>query len=97
MQTASSTRVQTSHTRNSSVGYAWCGRTSHQIFEPSGTQRVFTSESSSSSYSAYERMTGGTPVRGKLRKTMLRYDLRPVRRACQNGELVDRQRTCGNK
>ena len=40
MQTASSTRVQTSQTRNSSVGYAWCGRTSHQIFEPSGTQRV---------------------------------------------------------
>ena len=42
-------------------------------------------------------MIGGTPVRGKFLKTMLRYDLRPVRRACQNGELVDRQSTCGSR
>src|SRR5919201_263623 len=96
-QTASSTRVQTSQTRNSSVGYAWCGRTSHQIFEPSGMQFVRTSASSSSPYSLYERMTGGIPVRGKFLKTTPRYDFSPVWRPIQNGELVDRQSTCGTK
>ena len=37
------------------------------------------------------------PVRGKLRKMMLRYDFSPVLRPIQNGELVDRQSTCGSK
>src|SRR5919199_4908276 len=86
-QTASSTRVQTSQTRNSSVGYVWCGRTSHQIFEPSGMGFVRTSDWSTSWYSPYERMIGGMPVRGKFLKMMLRYDFSPVRRPIQNGEL----------
>src|SRR5689334_9103353 len=85
MHTASSTRVQTSHTRNSSVGYAWCGRTSHQIFEPSGMLLVFVSASSSSANSEYDRRMGGTPVRGKFLKMMLRYDFSPVLRPIQNG------------
>ena len=37
------------------------------------------------------------PVRGKLRKMMLRYDFSPVLRPIQNGELVERQRMCGRK
>ena len=42
-------------------------------------------------------MIGGTPVRGKFRKTMLRYDLSPVRRPCQKGELVESASTCGSR
>ena len=37
------------------------------------------------------------PVRGKSRKTMLRYDLSPVLRPIQNGELVESASTCGRK
>jgi hypothetical protein len=35
-------------------------------------QPVLTSDSTSVLYSAYEFMTGGTPVRGKFRKITLR-------------------------
>jgi hypothetical protein len=42
-------------------------------------------------------MIGGVPVRGKFRKITLRYDLSPVLRPIQKGELVDRQRTCGTR
>src|SRR5215207_6073277 len=89
MQTASSTRVQTSHIRNSSVGYLPFGRTSHQIFEESGIDFVLVSVSSSSSNSDAEEKVGGAPVRGKLRKMMLRYELSPVFRPIQKGELAD--------
>ena len=40
---------------------------------------------------------GGTPVRGKFLKMMLRYDLSPVFLPCQKGELVERHRTCGSR
>src|SRR5437762_4722260 len=46
-----------------------------------------------SSNSEYEHKTGGTPVRGKFFKMMLRYDLRPVFRTCQKGELVGSKST----
>src|SRR5215471_6166096 len=95
MHTASSMRVHTSHTRNSSVGYVWCGRTSHQIFDPSGMLPVRVSALSNSSNSACERRIGGTPVRGKFLKMILLYDFNPVLRPCQNGELVERQSTWG--
>jgi hypothetical protein len=39
----------------------------------------------------------GIPVRGKLRKTTLRYDFSPVLRPIQKGELPDRQSRCGMK
>src|SRR5260370_42604377 len=97
MHTASSTRVQTSQTRNSSVGYFQLGRTSHQILLPSGMELVRTSDSTRFSKSAHDLRSGGMPERGKWRKMMLRYDFNPVLRPIQNGELDDRQRTCGRK
>ena len=56
-----------------------------------------TSVSSMFSYSPYDCSTGGMPVRGKLRKITERYDLSPVRRPCQNGELVESASTCGSR
>ena len=53
--------------------------------------------STSSVYSLQERSARGTPVRGNPRNTTLRYDLSPVLRPIQNGELVDRHRRCGKK
>src|SRR4051812_10083248 len=97
MHTASSTRVQTSQTRNSSVGNFQLGRTSHQSLLPSGMQRVFTSESTSCARSGQDENDGGMPERGKWRKMMLRYDFRPVLRPIQNGDDAARQRTCGRK
>src|SRR5437016_772027 len=97
MHTASSTRVQTSKMRNSSVGYFQLGRTSHQILLPSGIEFVRTSVSTRSDNSAHESNVGGIPERGKLRKTMLRYDFKPVLRPIQKGELVERQSRCGKK
>src|ERR1043166_5286324 len=91
--TASSTRVQTSQTRNSSVGSPQLGRTSHQIWDALGIDPVATSVPTTSSNSAHEPSDRGMPERGKERNTTLRYDLSPVRRPIQNGELVERQRT----
>src|SRR6059058_3803407 len=91
-QTASSTRVQTSQMRNSSVGYFQLGRTSHQILLPSGMQLVRISVSTRSLNSNHDVNVGGMPERGKWRKMMLRYDFSPVFRPIQKGELVDRQR-----
>jgi hypothetical protein len=42
-------------------------------------------------------MMRGTPVRGKLRNTTLRYDLSPVFLPCQKGEDEARQSRCGMK
>src|SRR3712207_9389854 len=92
-QTASSTRVQTSQTRNSSVGYVWCGRTPHQILEPSGMEFVRTSDWRTSLESPYDRLIGGMPVRGKVLQMVLRYGLNHVRRPIQKGELVEIART----
>src|SRR5579872_3760111 len=97
MHTASSTRVHTSQMRNSSVGYDQLGRTSHQILEPSGMECVCTSVSTIYVKSDQDWNERGIPLRGKLRKMMLRYDFRPVVRPIQNGELVDRQSRCGRK
>src|SRR5690242_6032476 len=93
IQTASSTRVQTSQMRNSSVGYLALGRTSHQILEPSGIDFVRTSRSTKILNSAIESNSRRMPVRGKLRKMMLRYDISPVSRPIQNGELFERHIT----
>ena len=41
-------------------------------------------------------MVGGMPVRGKFRNTTLRYDLSPVCRPIQKGELVESASTCGS-
>ena len=46
---------------------------------------------------AHDSNHGGVPVRGKLRKMMLRYDFSPVLRPIQNGELCARHMTCGTK
>ena len=70
--TASSTRVQASHSRNSSVGYLKCGRASHQILLPSGMLPTPTSVSMYSWYSAHPDRRVGMPVRGKLRKIVER-------------------------
>src|SRR2546430_17113620 len=78
IQIASSTRVQTSQMRHSSVGYEWLGRTSHQILLPSGMVLVRTSVSVRSEKSAHDWNTRGTPLRGKLPKTRLRYDVSRV-------------------
>src|SRR5262245_44488975 len=97
MQTASSTRVHTPTTRNSRVGTLQLGRRSHQILLALGMEPVSTSEVTVSSNSLQEPRVRGMPVRGKERKTTLRYDFRPVRRPSQNGELVDKASTCGRK
>src|SRR3954467_11426054 len=89
MQIASSTRVQTSQTRNSSVGNFQFGRMSHQSFVPSGTQFVLTRTSTSPVSSDQEWNSGGMPVRGKWRKMMLRYECSPVLRPIQNGDDED--------
>src|SRR5947199_9115485 len=87
--TASSTRVHTSHSRNSSVGYFQLGRTSHHSLVPSGIERVRTSDSTRKLNSPHESKRGGMPVRGKWRKIILRYDFSPVLRPIQNGDEVD--------
>src|SRR5262245_56424449 len=97
MHTASSTRVQTSQMRNSSVGYFQFGRRSHQIFEPSGMQFVPIIVSTRCSSSPHDSNRGGMPVRGKCRKMMLRYDFNPVLRLSQKGDEVLKHRTCGTK
>src|SRR5437764_14995856 len=97
MQIASSTRVHTSQMRNSSVGYLGLGRTSHQILLASGMLPVRTITSTKCLNSAYEPKLRGMPVRGKLRKMMLRYDIRPVSRPIQNGEELESAITCGRK
>src|SRR5947209_6540498 len=95
--TATSTRVQTSQMRNSSVGYRQLGRTSHQSFVPSGMHRVLHRVSTRYDRSAQDANTGGMPDRGNARKMMLRYDRNPVFRPSQNGELAARQSTWGMK
>src|SRR6476620_10916741 len=95
--TASSTRVQTSQTRNSSVGYFQLGRTSHHSLVPSGMQWVRTRVSTRLFSSAHEPNRGGMPGRGKWRKTMLRYDCKPVLRPTQKGDDDDRHSTWGTK
>src|SRR5262245_28206106 len=97
MHTASSTRVHTSHRRNSSVGNFQFGRRSHHSFVPSGMQLVRTSVSTRLVNSAHDPNAGGRPERGKLRKMMLRYDASPVLRPIQNGDDADRHRTWGAK
>ena len=47
--------------------------------------------------SSHDTKECGIPVRGIDSKTTLRYDLSPVFRPCQNGELVDRAKRCGMK
>lgn len=59
-------------------------------------QLVPTIPSTIAENSFHECIVGGSPVRGKLRKTTLRYDLRPVCRPSQKGELVDSASTCGS-
>src|SRR5690242_679886 len=83
-------RIAATHTASSTRV-----RTSHQIFDPSGMHWVRDSTSISSVYSLQERRARGTPVRGNPRNTTLRYDLSPVLRPFQNGELVDRHRMWG--
>src|SRR5579885_1812692 len=97
MATASSTRVQTSQMRNSSVGYLGFGRTSHQILLPSGIEFVSTNTSIIWLSCGQDSQTGGMPVRGKALKTMLRYDLSPVSRPIQKGELQESASTWGRK
>src|SRR5688572_10266374 len=84
MHNASATRVQTSQTRNSSVGYFQCGRTSHHTFEPSGMQPVVISVWRKCWYADHDAMYGGSPVRGNARNTAERYDFSPVSCPIQN-------------
>src|SRR3954470_19701654 len=81
--------VGTSQILNSSVPNVGCGRRSHQIFLPLSMQCSSMSVSTYCSYSAHELKWSGMPVRGNLRKTVVRYDFNPVLRPIQNGELVD--------
>src|SRR5580692_13205466 len=97
MATASSTFVVTSHMRNSSVPNVGWGRTSHQIFLPSSMEFNFTSRFTKFSYALQDSNCSGTPVRGKRRKTVVRYDLSPVLRPIQKGELVERASKWGRK
>ena len=79
MQTASSTRVQTSQTRNSSVGIGVVRPHVPPDLRAVGHAAGRTSESSSVARTfRHDRRIGGTPVRGKFLNTMLRYDLSPV-------------------
>ena len=41
--------------------------------------------------------SGGGPLLGRFSKMIERYDLRPVLRPCQKGELVDNTSRCGRK
>src|SRR5882672_11952942 len=94
---ASSTLVVTSHIRNSSVPNTGCGRTSHQIFFGLSMQCSCTSRLVKFSYSLHDSKCSGIPVRGNLRKTVVRNDLSPVLRPIQNGELVESASRCGTK
>src|ERR1700761_388747 len=89
MAAGSSTFVVTSHMRNSRVPNVGCGRTSHQIFLPLSIEFSLTSRLTKFSYALHDSKSSGTPVRGNLRKTVVRNDLRPVLRPIQNGELVE--------
>src|SRR2546426_10730257 len=65
--TASSTFVETSNMRNSSVPNIGWGRTSHQIFLPLSMQFSFTRRFTKFSYALHDSNCSGTPVRGKRR------------------------------
>src|SRR3984957_7946591 len=95
--TASSTFVVTSHIRNSSVPKVGCGRTSHQIFFPLSIEFSLTSKLTKFSYALHDSNCSGTPVRGKRRNRVVRYDLRRVLRPIQNGERVESASRCGRK
>src|SRR6478752_6070633 len=97
MHTASSTLVQTSHIRNYNVGYLLLGRMSHQMFGGGAIDFVRVRVSHRYPDSATDENVGGDPVRGKFRKMMLRYELSPVFRPIQNGELAESARMCGTK
>src|SRR5467141_3280646 len=97
MATASSTRVETSNKRNSSVPNVGCGRTSHQIFFPLSMQFSFTRRPRKFSYALHDANWSGTPVRGNRRNTVVRNDFKPVFLPIQNGELVESARRCGRK
>src|SRR5213076_3130157 len=71
--TVSSSRIGTSHTRNSIVSKKGCGRTSHQIFFPLSMQFVLTRIRTYSSKSAGDSKTSGMLVRGNLSKTFVRF------------------------
>ena len=73
------------------------GRTSHQILDALGIDFVAVSVSMSPVKSSHDPISGGIPVRGKFRNTTLRYDLSPVFRPIQKGELVESASTCGRK
>src|SRR5829696_9028847 len=94
---ASFIEVIISHTRNSSVLKKGCGRRSHQIFLPLSMQLVLTNRLTNPSNSAHELKVEGMPVRGNCCHTIVRYDLRPVTRPCQKGELADSASTWGRK
>src|SRR6266849_10910450 len=92
MATASSTRVETSNKRNSSVPNVGCGRTSHQIFLPLSMQFSLMRRLTKFSYALQDSNCSGTPVRGNRRNTVVRKDLKPVFLPIQNGELVESAR-----
>src|SRR3989442_1887165 len=97
MATASSTLVETSNIRNSSVPNMGCGRTSHQIFLPLSMQFSFTRRFTKFSYALHDSNCSGTPVRGNLRNTVVRKDFKSVYLPIQNGELVESASKCGRK
>src|SRR5688572_14559455 len=85
----SSTSMGISHILNSMVLKKGWRRTSYQIFLPLSMHFVLTSRFIYLSYSSALEKKSGIPVRGNLSNTFTRYDLNPVLRPCQNGELVD--------
>src|SRR5215211_9379364 len=93
----SSARIGMSQMRTSSVEKNGCGRTSHQIFLALSMQLVRTSRLTKVSYSAQLVNVSGILVRGNLSNTLQRYDLSPVLRQIQNGELAERASRCGRK
>ena len=96
--TASSGRVGTSQTRNSSVPNVGCGRTSHQIFlRVVDAVQIDEQLECSSRTRSTSRSDRGRRCAGNRRKIVVRYDFSPVSRPIQNGELVESASRCGRK
>src|SRR5712691_7840993 len=93
----SSSVVQLSVMRISSVGKRALGRRSHHRLVAFSISPAPTRMSTWRRYSPQLAKRSGVPVRGSSSKTARRYDLSPVFSPCQKGEEVDKAKRWGKK
>ena len=89
MAMVSSTVMGISQMRISMVGKKGWTLMSHHIFLALSIQLVFTSKFKKVFIFSKAAKKSGIPVRGNLSNTFERYDLNPVLRPSQKGELVE--------